>query len=77
MKHYQLVLGLNQLGFHDSGTHGLEILDIVTELMKVPINKRDKFIAILYLLPGTGTTIYNNRAGRRTETIGGAVFSDG
>jgi len=44
LKHHQLTQGLNQLGFDDSGVHCLDILSIVSDLMKVPGGKaQDKW----------------------------------
>ena len=39
LKHNQLVYGLEGLGFADKGLHGLEILEIIAELMEVPEEK--------------------------------------
>ena len=36
LKHHQLTEGLHQLGFDDAGVHCLDILSIVSDLMKVP-----------------------------------------
>ncbi|WP_132065920.1 hypothetical protein [Aquimarina spinulae] len=48
LKHCQLVYGLAQLGLEGSNTHHLEILEIIYQLMHIPSEKKNDYLAETY-----------------------------
>ncbi len=48
LKHCQLVYGLEQLGLQGSSIHHLDILEIIYQLMQIPREKKNDYLAETY-----------------------------
>lgn len=68
LKHCQLIVGLDQLGLEASDKHGLELLDIVADLMHVPEGNAEfdwGRIYITYMAECSGVEIVSTSASLR------------
>ena len=68
LKHCQLIVGLDQLGLEASDKHGLELLDIVADLMHVPAGNAEfdwGRIYVTYMSECAGVEIESTSASLR------------